>query len=303
MFEQIGHGNTINSAETGDYVDIEFDTYITTGGREEVQDISTRIHYYEAGEGQPLILVHGIGQSVYTWRHSINALKDSFHVYALDLPGHGYSGKPEISYSVEEFALSIEAFMNAKSIISASFVAFGEGAGYVLDFAMHNPKRTKGIILISPVISSGASGLLKSRSLNSVFGALASRRTPTPQAVRSVLEDAYFDRTLVTDEVVDEYYVGMMDRDFRTITRLSMMNFVDDGIIQESYKLKNPVLVIIASDDKITGGRSSDFLRLHFGNGSLFDVRNCGYLVHEEKPKRVAEAIKRFLGGTGPEAE
>lgn len=287
----------MNSAETGAYVDIEFDTYITTGGREEVQDISTRIHYYEAGSGEPLILVHGIGQSVYTWRNVMGILKDHFHVYAIDLPGHGFSGKPEISYSVEEFALSIEAFMNAKTIVSASFVAFGEGAGYVLDFAMHNPERTKGVILISPVISSGAGGLLKTRTINSVFGQLASKRMPTPQAVRATLEDAYFDRTLVTDEVVDEYYAGMMDRDFRTITRLSMMNFVDDGIIQNSYTLKNPVLVIIASDDKITGGRSSDFLRLHFGNGSLYDVRNCGYLVHEEKPKRVAEAISKFLGG------
>lgn len=287
----------MNSAETGAYVDIEFDTYITTGGREEVQDISTRIHYYEAGSGDPLILVHGIGQSVYTWRNIMNILQENFHVYAIDLPGHGFSGKPEISYSVEEFALSIEAFMNAKTIVSASFVAFGEGAGYVLDFAMHNPERTKGVVLISPVVSSGSSGLLKSRTLNSVFGTLASRRTPTPAAVRATLEDAYFDRTLVTDEVVEEYYSGMMDRDFRTITRLSMMNFVDDGIIQNSYTLKNPVLVVIASDDKITGGRSSDFLRLHFGNGSLYDVRNCGYLVHEEKPKRVAEAINKFLGG------
>ncbi|MBD5560968.1 MAG: alpha/beta hydrolase [Clostridia bacterium] len=298
MFEQIGHSNSMNSAETGSYADIEFDTYITTGGKEEVQDISTRIHYYEAGQGEPLILIHGIGQSVYTWRNNINTLKDSFHVYALDLPGHGFSGKPEISYSVEEFALSIEAFMNAKTIIAANFIAFGEGAGYVLDFAMHNPERTKGIVLISPVLSSGGGGLLKGRSLNSAFGMLASRRAPTPQAVRAVLEDAYFDRTLVTDEVVGEYYAGMADRDFRAITRLSMMNFVDDGIIQNAYSLKNPVLVIIASDDKITGGRSSDFLRLHFGNGSLYDVRNCGYLVHEEKPKRVAEAVKRFLGGS-----
>lgn len=296
MFEQIGHSNSMNSAETGAYVDIEFDTYITTGGREEVQDISTRIHYYEAGHGEPLILVHGIGQSVYTWRNVMNVLKEHFHVYALDLPGHGFSGKPEISYSVEEFALSIEAFMNAKTIIAASFVAFGEGAGYVLDFAMHNPERTKGIVLISPVVSSGAGGLLKTRSINSVFGSLASKRAPSPQAVRATLEDAYFDRTLVTDEVVEEYYAGMMDRDFRTITRLSMMNFVDDGIIQNSYSLKNPVLIIIASDDKITGGRQSDFLRLHFGNGSLYDVRNCGYLVHEEKPRRVAEAIYKFLG-------
>lgn len=295
MFEQIGAKNFLNREHTGEYVEIEFDTYVNNRGKEEVLDVVTPIHYYEGGEGEPLILVHGIGQSSYTWRKNIDSLKDSFHVYAMDLPGHGFSGKPEMSYSVEEFALSIEAFMNVNKIIAASFCAFGEAAAYVLDFAIHNPERTKGIVLISPVLSGGG-GLLKGRGLNSVFGSAASRMMVSPQVVRNVLEECYFDRTLVTEEVVNEYYNGMADKDFKVISRMCMGNFIDDGVIANTYQVKNPVLVIIASDDKITGGRNSDFLTLGFENGNMLDVRNCGYLVHEEKPEKVDEAIKKFLG-------
>ncbi len=294
MFEQIGRKSFLNREHTGEYVEIEFDTYVDSKGKEEVLDVVMPIHYYEAGEGDPLILVHGIGQSSYTWRKNFDELKESFHVFAIDLPGHGFSGKPEISYSVEEFALSIEAFMNANQIISASFCAFGEAAAYVLDFAIHNPERTKGIILISPVLSGGG-GLLKGRGLNSVFGAAASRMMVNPQVVRSVLEECYFDRTLVTEEVVGEYYNGMADRDFKAITRMCMGNYFDEEVISNTYGVKNPVLIVIASDDKITGGRNSEFLTLGFENGSLLDVRNCGYLVHEEKPEKVDQAIKTFL--------
>jgi alpha-beta hydrolase superfamily lysophospholipase len=113
----------LNREHSGEYTEVEFDTYITNKGKEEVLDIVTNIHYYEAGEGEPLILVHGIGQNSYTWRNIFYQLAKDFHVYAIDLPGHGFSGKPEISYTVEEFALAIEAFMNVKKIVSASFCA------------------------------------------------------------------------------------------------------------------------------------------------------------------------------------
>ena len=116
---------------TSDYAEIEFDTYVSSHGKEEVEDIKMPMHYYEAGEGEPLILVHGIGQSIYTWRKNFEELAKHFHVFAIDLPGHGFSGKPQMSYSIEEFALSLESFMNVRELASAHFCAFGEATAYV----------------------------------------------------------------------------------------------------------------------------------------------------------------------------
>ncbi len=294
MFEQLGIKNFVNREQTGDYVDVEFDTYISNKGREELLAVTTQIHFYEAGEGEPLILVHGIGQNTYTWRKNFEELSNYFHVYAIDLPGHGFSGKPEISYNIEEFALAIEAFMNARKIISASFCAFGEAGVYVLDFAAHNPERTKGIILCSPMIT-GEVGF-KGRGLPSVFGNLAARMKVNLPTVRAALEDCYFDRTLVTDEVAHEYMNGMSDKDFRIIARMCIGNFLDQDVLANLMAVKSPILVIVGIDDKITGGKDSDFLNLGFEKGSFLSVRNCGYLVQEEKPEKVNEAIVTFLG-------
>lgn len=294
MFEKIGDKKFINREHTGEYVEIEFDTYITNRGKEEIMDVAMPIHYFEAGSGEPLILVHGIGQSAYTWRSVYEELSKHFHVFAIDLPGHGYSGKPEISYSIEEYALAIEAFMNVKKIVSAYICAFGEGAVYALDFVIHNEGRAKGIVLISPVISEG-NGLYKTHNILSVFGSMAIKMKNNPSFIRAVLEDCYFDRTLVTDEVVDEYWNGVADRDFRLIAKMSMMNFLDDNVVGNLSSIKCPLLVIVGSDDKITGGRASAFMDLGFIRGNVLEVRNCGYLVHEEKPQRVAEAIRTFF--------
>ena len=103
------------------------------GGKEEVKTVSAKMHYVEQGSGEPLILVHGITQSLYTYRKNIKELSQKYRVIAVDLLGYGYSEKADITYSVEENALSLEAFMNSLKIPSANFCAFGESWAYVID--------------------------------------------------------------------------------------------------------------------------------------------------------------------------
>src|SRR5664279_2941118 len=54
-----------------------------------------RINYYEAGQGPPVILLHGFGASAYAWRFLIPALAGDHRVLTIDLKGFGLSAKPE----------------------------------------------------------------------------------------------------------------------------------------------------------------------------------------------------------------
>ena len=293
MFEQISIKSFVNREHTGKYAEIEFDTYVNSRGKEEIEDIRMPMHYYEAGEGEPLILVHGIGQTLYAWRKNFEELSKNFRVIAPDMPGHGFSGKPQMSYSIEEFALALEAFMNALQIPSAHFCAFGESAAYVLDFAIHNPKRTRKMVFVSPMISVGASSG-RGKGLQSVLGTTAGKMMLGEGTVRAVLEDCYFDRTLVTDEVVREYTIALTDRDYKVISKMCVGNFIDDQVIANIYSIRQPMLVIIGKEDKISMGSENEFLQLPIANGSVLTVRNCGFFVNEEKPEKVNEAIEKF---------
>ncbi|MEA4853663.1 MAG: alpha/beta hydrolase [Christensenella sp.] len=293
MFEQISIKSFVNREHTGKYAEIEFDTYVNSRGKEEIEDIRMPMHYYEAGEGEPLILVHGIGQTLYAWRKNFEELSKNFRVIAPDMPGHGFSGKPQMSYSIEEFALALEAFMNALQIPSAHFCAFGESAAYVLDFAIHNPKRTRKMVFVSPMISVGASSG-RGKGLQSVLGTTAGKMMLGEGTVRAVLEDCYFDRTLVTDEVVREYTIALTDRDYKVISKMCVGNFIDDQVIANIYSIRQPMLVIIGKEDKISMGSENEFLKLPIANGSVLTVRNCGFFVNEEKPDKVNEAIEKF---------
>ena len=106
-----------NNEYMGAYADISFDiTSENELGRESLR-FHTRLHYFEKGEGEPLLLLHGLGQSLYTFRHNIDFLAaNGYRVIAPDMPGFGYSGHVNIFYTLEENTLAIRALLDALRI-------------------------------------------------------------------------------------------------------------------------------------------------------------------------------------------
>ena len=79
------------------------------------------IHYIKVGTGKPLILVHGFGGSIYTWRHLIPLLSDHYTVYAYDALGFGLSDKPpDGNYTMQSHGDFLIGFMDAIMLPSAS---------------------------------------------------------------------------------------------------------------------------------------------------------------------------------------
>jgi pimeloyl-ACP methyl ester carboxylesterase len=71
------------------------------------------IRFLAAGDGPPLVLLHGIGSSLDDWQESVAALAAHHRVYALDLIGFGFSGKPDVPYSLYGLARFLRHFLDA----------------------------------------------------------------------------------------------------------------------------------------------------------------------------------------------
>ena len=65
---------------------------------------SVELYYETAGEGEPLLLLHGLGSSVRDWENQISEMAKSYRVIACDVRGSGRSSKPPGPYSVEQWA-------------------------------------------------------------------------------------------------------------------------------------------------------------------------------------------------------
>lgn len=106
-----------------------------------------QLHYVEKGSGPPLLLLHGNGENSDYFCHQIDYFQETFHVYAPDTRGHGKSPRGTAPFTLEQFALDLEDFMDEKGIGKADILGFSDGANIALLFALKNPGRVRRLIL------------------------------------------------------------------------------------------------------------------------------------------------------------
>ena len=109
-----------------------------------------RLRYIEAGTGRPLVLIHTLRTQLDLFQRIIPALAGRYHVYAVDLPGHGYSEIPKADYTADFFIDKIAGFLEGLNL-EEDPILVGEsiGATIALAIAARRRPRVRGVIAIS----------------------------------------------------------------------------------------------------------------------------------------------------------
>src|SRR5215211_7940753 len=172
--------------------------------------------YSVAGEGEPLLLVHGVyaGASSFEFRKNFQELSKSFRVHALDLLGCGMSERPSRRYEPEDVVSQFEDFVREEIGGSAHLVASSLSAALVVPAAVRSPRLFEKLVLICPTgygtldrrsgrLGDVIYGLFLAPILgNTLYHAIVSR-----WGIRYYLGSiAYHDADLVTEELVEDYY-------------------------------------------------------------------------------------------------
>ncbi len=105
--------------------------------------------YLDVGQGQPVILIHGFGGSMWHWEYQYLPLAQSHRVIIPDLIGSGFSDKPETVYSPEQLVQFFLEFMDTLEIKHATLIGNSMGAGLSMAMALDHPERVDRLVLIS----------------------------------------------------------------------------------------------------------------------------------------------------------
>ncbi len=108
-----------------------------------------RLYYEKSGKGDPLVLLHGNGEDHTYFRGQIPALSERFAVYAVDTRGHGQSPLGRRPFTLNQFSLDLEAFLDEHGIKRAHILGFSDGANIALLFALRCPDRVRSLVLNS----------------------------------------------------------------------------------------------------------------------------------------------------------
>ena len=256
---------------------------------------TARIHYMESGKGEPLILVHSAGQSLYTFRRLFYKLAMYYRVIAVDLVGHGYSDRPDFfDYTIGDHAESLARFMDSMGIESAHILGFSFGAGYALELAHKHPERVGKIVAICPGGVTSEMPLTVRMMESGLFGGIASRMYNL-KSVKKMLNECVFDHTVINEHDAAEYFKPVADSSSRYAVRRTLAEFDENALISSLREIQAPVLLLWGEDDKWHPAGEVDEYRSSLSSCSCTVIRNAGHLVHEEKPDRIAELVRGFI--------
>jgi pimeloyl-ACP methyl ester carboxylesterase/putative sterol carrier protein len=126
-------------------------------GRLEFHRVKTRrchISYLQAGTGDPVVCIHGLGGTKGSFLPTVAALADEYRVIALDLPGFGDSDKPiAVPYNASYFADATTALMDELGIDRAHVIGNSMGGRVALELGFEHPDRTKKLALLAPSLA------------------------------------------------------------------------------------------------------------------------------------------------------
>jgi len=101
-----------------------------------------------AGEGSPLILLHGGANDWSDWKSNIVSLSQYYRVYIPDLVGYGLSDRPKVDYTMSYFVDFLYNFTQALEVERASLVGYSLGGGIALSFTLRFPSKVEKLILV-----------------------------------------------------------------------------------------------------------------------------------------------------------
>lgn len=160
-----------------------------------------KTHYVTAGQGEPLIMIHGGGpgaSGATGWANTIPALAKHFKVYAIDLIGNGESDIPAMEYSLLTLVEHVAGFIDCLKLQNVRIMGNSQGAYVAIKYALDHPGRVKSAGLISTGNLASACGIEKGKA-----GADLPRFDGTKESLEKFLHVIVNDPAKITAELLD----------------------------------------------------------------------------------------------------
>ena len=255
-----------------------------------------------AGQGTPLVLIHGWGACVYTFRHLLSDSRlTSRRILAFDLRGHGLSDKPvgPGRYTTPQLLDDFRDLLDTLHLERVDLLGHSLGGGAALHFALAHPTRIRRLALAAPV------GLTSLR-LPTIGHLLAPRFTDrfarflAPRWLTNLLlRSTYGDPRRVTEHDVDEYWAPSQFPDYFRAARALLEEFDWRPLtVAELAEVRCETLVILSTADRLI--RDAESAAQQIPRARVIQLNGAGHLGIEECAGEFNRALAAFL--SAPEA-
>jgi pimeloyl-ACP methyl ester carboxylesterase len=261
-----------------------------------------RISAMTAGEGEPVICIHGLGGTKASFMPTLAALAPSYRVIAIDLPGFGDSDKPlGARYDSAYFADATLALLDQLGLDSARLIGNSMGGRVAIEVGLRKPERVDQLVLLSPAVA-----WLRDRNLKWLLQLPLPRLAliqPTPRALVEPIV-----RRLVpggdrgwSAAGVDEFLRSYLSPAGRFAFYESARNIYldephgDDGFWHRLEGLASDAMFVWGRHDQLVPIAFMKYVERALPAARHVEL-DCGHVPQLEAPKQTHEAILDFFG-------
>ncbi|MFC6993011.1 alpha/beta fold hydrolase [Haladaptatus sp. GCM10025707] len=268
-----------------------------------VENESVGVRYLTAGEGDPIVLLHGIGLDAATvsWRHTLPVLAEDHEVYALDFPGHGESEKPNRRYTTDYYQDVLAAFLDDLDIDSPTLVGISMGGAVALGHALDD--EVDRLVLVNShglgsdapwrfpasvaLWTPGFDSFWWAGATGSRFSVRESLRQFTSNAEAEFVDDVY---QATQDPAVGEALTSWQRSEF-------LLGGLKTNYVGELDEVSVPTLLVHGKDDPLFPVSWSVRAAEKISDSDLHVFENCGHWPPREQPRAFNGVVQSFLNG------
>jgi pimeloyl-ACP methyl ester carboxylesterase len=257
-----------------------------------------KTHLVRAGTGEPVILLHGLGASSYSWRFAVAELARHYEVFAPDLPGFGRTDKPrDFDYSIAGLHRWVLALMDQLGIEKARFAGNSMGGVIALWMAMDAGHRVERMALLgTPAYPENRPKMLWPLGWPVIGRAYEWALGET--ALRYIVRTTFVDQSKITEELIAEYLAPLKTAEGRR----AVAEFIRRALPPDfkariaSYRtLKHRTLVLAGDSDRMVDHRGAERLSRDLPRARFVYLERCGHAPQEDAPDRVIPMLRDFF--------
>jgi pimeloyl-ACP methyl ester carboxylesterase len=268
-----------------------------------IEVAGVKTYRLQAGRGEPVLLLHGLGASSYSWRSVIESLAESFSVTAVDFPGAGRSAQPrDFDYSLEGYSRWVLALQDALGIQAGNLIGNSMGGLVSLWTALKAPERVKTMALLGTPTYIDCKPRLLWPMRWPVIGRLY-EWSIGPWAIPIIARSAFLDPSLITEELVAEYGLAIKTAQGRRAVAEFIRNAVPKDALEQLSRygeLRQPTLVVIGEQDTLVGWKNAERFSKEVPGARFHLLARCGHAPQEEVPGVVTGLLRDFLAPLSP---
>lgn len=236
--------------------------------------------YIDEGNGEVLLLLHGLMGALSNWGETIEQFKGNYRIIIPMLPIYDM---PIISTGVKSLSKWLEKFVNHLDLKDFVLIGNSLGGHLALMYVVQHQDKVKAMVL------AGSSGLYE----NSFGGSFPRRESY--DFIKERVEFTFYDPKTATKELVDEVYDTVNNKE-RVIKTIAMAkSAIRHNMSKELANITIPVGLIWGKNDKITPPEVAEEFCAKLPNASLSWIDKCGHAPMMEQPVQFNQQLRDYL--------